>query len=120
MITAISITVAMISFFFIFHIKLSSVAGEFIPKSFYIIDQNGHKSDVIELRNRRDLLPILRARRSDNRNTGNGGGNPYNPGSASGNIVFGNIPNFATPGETYTFLIKKACLLKLLLVHLGT
>lgn len=82
------------------HIIFLSVAGEFIPKSYYIIDQNGHKSDVIELRNRRDLLPILRARRSNTGNTGStGGGNPYNPGSASGNIVFGNIPNFATPGR---------------------
>lgn len=39
-----------------------SVSGEYVPKSFYIIDENGQKSDVVFIRNRREI-PLLRVRR---------------------------------------------------------
>lgn len=38
--------------------------GEYVPKSYYVIDHSGHKSDVIYVRSRRDLLPLLRPRRT--------------------------------------------------------
>lgn len=62
-------------------------------------------------------MPILRARRSDNRNSGSsaGGQNPYNPGSASGDIIFGNIPNFATPGNIKTIIHAWKIYMKLII-----
>ncbi|CAH1968209.1 unnamed protein product [Acanthoscelides obtectus] len=39
-------------------------AGQYIPKSFYVIDRQGHQSDVVYIRNRRDILePLIRMRR---------------------------------------------------------
>lgn len=44
------------------------MSGYYVPRSFYIIDRNGHQSDVVSLRNKRAsdvLLPLMRARRSE-------------------------------------------------------
>jgi hypothetical protein len=42
-----------------------SYSGEFIPKSYYIIDHHGHKSDVVYFRSKRavELFPLLRMKR---------------------------------------------------------
>ncbi|XP_008200073.1 keratin, type I cytoskeletal 10 isoform X3 [Tribolium castaneum] len=40
-------------------------SGEFVPKSYYIIDQDGHKSDVVYFRSKRDVesFPLFRVKR---------------------------------------------------------
>ena len=72
-----------------------------MPKSYYVIDHDGHKSDVVYFRSKRDveLFPLLRMKRgggssassqssaqasaSSNSNSGSGGGGggaPFYPG----------------------------------------
>ncbi|XP_076271983.1 uncharacterized protein LOC143203631 isoform X4 [Rhynchophorus ferrugineus] len=49
----------------LFGVALCYQAGQYVPKSFYIIDQFGRKSDLVYVRNRRDIMePLLRIRRA--------------------------------------------------------
>ncbi|XP_060535674.1 uncharacterized protein LOC132707752 isoform X1 [Cylas formicarius] len=83
--------------------------GQYVPKSFYVIDKFGHQSDVVFIRNRRDIMDHLpRVRRGDSyasasshasasasssssANAGGGGG--YNPGA------YGYNPQIVEPND---------------------
>nr|XP_023015156.1 fibroin heavy chain-like [Leptinotarsa decemlineata] len=86
-------------------------SGQYIPKSFYVIDHEGHRSDVVPIRTRRDILkPLLRFRRgygagggsgasasshaSAGSSAGAGGGVPYF-GDFDPGLVFPDFTNFA-------------------------
>ncbi|VEN35673.1 unnamed protein product [Callosobruchus maculatus] len=79
-------------------------AGQYIPRSFYVIDREGHKSDVVYIRNRRDILePLIRMRRGSG-GGGNGGQSSSsaqasasaNAGASSGaGAGGGGIPDFS-------------------------
>ncbi|XP_044270528.1 keratin, type II cytoskeletal 2 epidermal-like isoform X2 [Tribolium madens] len=85
-------------------------SGEFVPKSYYIIDQDGHKSDVVYFRSKRDVesFPLFRVKRgggssassqssaSSSSNSGAGFG-AGGGGAGGGGIPFqgGSDPGFA-------------------------
>ncbi|KAJ8954071.1 hypothetical protein NQ318_004376 [Aromia moschata] len=66
-------------------------SGQYIPKSVYLIDADGHKSDVVYIRDRRDLqqIPLLRVRRGG----GGGGGQSYASSSAQASSSAGGYGN---------------------------
>ena len=83
-------------------------AGEFVPKSYYVIDHNGHKSSVIYLRNKRSIptLRNLRFRRSQ----GTSGASSFSSSSAGAGSGAGNFnfdpsvfAGFNFPGFDPTF-----------------
>lgn len=67
--------------------------GDYIPVSDYKIFNNGHRSDIVYLRSRRDLLPIFRYRRS-----AGGGSSPHANAQASASATSG-----SGIGEIITF-----------------
>ncbi|KAJ3661433.1 hypothetical protein Zmor_005828 [Zophobas morio] len=91
-------------------------SGEFVPKSYYVIDHDGHKSDVVYFRSKRDveLFPLLRMKRgggssassqssaqaSSSSNSGSGGGGGGAPFYPGGN---GHNPGVVDPGFAGNF-----------------
>ncbi|KAF2903460.1 hypothetical protein ILUMI_02722 [Ignelater luminosus] len=59
-----------------------AISGDYIPKSFYTIDENGHKSDLVYIR--RSFLP--RARRSASSGGASYGGGFAFDGDAAGGV----------------------------------
>ncbi|KAG5887933.1 hypothetical protein JTB14_003029 [Gonioctena quinquepunctata] len=84
---------------------ISALSGQYVPKSFFVIDHDGHQSDVVYIRSRRDVLkPLLRFRRgvgsgggssassnahaSSSSGSSGGGGNNYDHGGFNPGIIF--------------------------------
>ncbi|CAG9770946.1 unnamed protein product [Ceutorhynchus assimilis] len=108
-------------------LTLAYAPGEYIPKSFYLIDQFGHESAPIYIRNRRELLnPLIRVRRgnsytsssssaSASSGANSGGGAPIYLGDYAPNVehpsdiighvqsLLNNIPGGAGGAGTHSF-----------------
>ncbi|CAH1155287.1 unnamed protein product [Phaedon cochleariae] len=68
---------AVISVLVIFGSVISAFPGEYVPKSYYLIDNEGHQSEAVPIRTKRDLMrPLLRSRR--------GGGSGANSQASAG------------------------------------
>lgn len=85
------------------------IGAEYVPKSYYIIDRFGRKSDVVYLRNKRaiDLVPLLRARRMA---SSSGSGSSSYSGAFSGGAddFHFDIPDFS--GKQFYLIIRSALL----------
>lgn len=68
--------------------------AEYIPKSYYLIDRFGHKSDVYLLRNKRELMPLLRNRRFASSGSQSGSASFASSGAGSSDDIHFQIPDF--------------------------
>ncbi|XP_030751478.1 putative lysozyme-like protein isoform X1 [Sitophilus oryzae] len=75
-------------------VALAYQPGQYIPKSFYIIDHFGKKSDLVYVRNRRDIMePLLRIRR------GGGSSGAYSSASSHASASAGSSAGGSTGGS---------------------
>ncbi|KAL1516658.1 hypothetical protein ABEB36_000541 [Hypothenemus hampei] len=104
-------------FILIFGVSVAYGPGDYVPKSFYVIDQFGHQSDKVQFRNRREIMPnpsLSRVRRGGGAYAGSysgsgqipdgffdaaGGANAFAGSTSSANSGFG--PGGPSSGKSY-------------------